>query len=50
MGREGATTLDEKEEVSLSAIESSLSTGVSSPWLGFGFEKKLRVQRKRNGG
>ena len=44
VGREGATTLDEKEEVLLSAIESSLSTGVSSPWFSFGFLPKLKYK------
>ena len=44
VGREGATTLDEKEEVSLSAIESSLSTDVSSPWFSFGFLPKLKYK------
>ena len=44
VGREGARTLDEKEEVSLSAIESSLSTGVSSPWFSFGFLPKLKYK------
>ena len=44
VGREGVTTLDEKEEVSLSAIESSLSTGVSSPWFLFGFLPKLKYK------
>ena len=44
VGREGATTLDEKEEVSLSAIESSLSTCVSSPWFSFGFLPKLKYK------
>ena len=44
VGREGATTLDEKEEVSLSAIESSLSAGVNSPWFPFGFLLKLKYK------
>ena len=44
VGREGATTLDEKEEVSLSAIESSLSTGVSSTSFSFGFLPKLKYK------